>query len=639
MTKRGLCWIRICVVLLFVAEPLIGSAVDIVLVEGGRPNAVIVTAKNPSRAARLAALELQYHIEKITGAVLPIAPDRKAVTGNCILVGESAETRKLGLTGESFSPQEYLIRFMPETVVLMGRDQPETPETLQEAGYTTYDYHLKDSRHQINYRQATGGTSQTDVRPETLTLPSIFDEQGTCYAAYDFLERFCDVRWYGPTELTIVFPQQKTLTVRGDKVRRSPDMPYRTDGVGSSFFGLWADPSEDQIQLYHRRLRAGGEKWAGNHSYYGWNDRFMKKNPERPEVFEGHRPELFAKGQTGDDRQLCYTSEALVEQTAQEARDYFDGKGLKYEQKALGDFFCVVPMDHRRWCECDKCQAILTAHEKGDWDGFSTGASSYYYFNFVNEVAKKVYKTHPDKFISTLAYAGYCYCPENIKLSPNISVAPCLHPRNYWNQGLKENDIDFYKEWVNKKNRPIYLWNYYCFPGHIAQGGNFHCFPGFSAHTLAEEIKMYHADGVRGVFLGGIGEQVDYYLSMKLYDDASIDPDVLLDEYFSRYFGAAAQPMKNFYRLIERTYNDPENYQGAKANQDMHQTEAIAWGRLGTEERMVELERLVDLAQRSALTDLEKKRVDLWKKGVWDYMAEGRRTYLAKTAQKDQLED
>jgi hypothetical protein len=606
-------------------------AVEMTLVDDGRPNAVIITAENPSRAINLAARELQYHIEKITGAVLPIKPDNRPVTGNRLLVGENAETRKLGLTGKSFASQEYLIQFQPGTIVLMGRDQQETPEILQEAGYTTYDYHLKDSRHEINYRQATGGTSQADVRPEFLTLPSIFDEQGTCYAAYDFLERFCDVRWYGPTELTIVFPRRKTLTVRGADVRRRPDMPYRTDGVGSSFFGLWADPSEDQVQLYHRRLRVGGEKWAGNHSFYGWYDRFMKRNPERPEIFEGHRSEFFAEGQSGDDRQLCYTAKEVVQQTVQEARDYFDGKGLTYEQKALGDHFCVVPMDHRRWCQCDNCRAILNSYEKGDWEGFSTGASSHYFFNFVNEVAKEVYKTHPDKFISTLAYAGYCYYPDKIELSPNISIAPCLHPRNYWNRGLKKNDIDFYKDWVNRKDRPVYLWNYYCFPAHIATGAKFHCFPGFSAHTLAEQIKMYHADGVRGVFLCGIGEQVDYYLSMKLYDDASLDTDALLDELFCRYFGAAALPMKNFYLLIERIYSDPENYRDAQAVEGMHQTEAIAWGRLGTEKRMTTLGRYMDRAQRFAVTDLEKKRVNLWKEGVWDYMVQGRQKYLAKS--------
>ena len=60
----------------------------VTLVENGKPLAVIVTDAKPTIAANLSALELQYHVEAITGAVLPIqtsGQEGKAV----ILVGES----------------------------------------------------------------------------------------------------------------------------------------------------------------------------------------------------------------------------------------------------------------------------------------------------------------------------------------------------------------------------------------------------------------------------------------------------------------------------------------------------------------------------------------------------------------------
>ncbi len=43
--------------------------VEITLVSEGRPSASIVVAQNPTPSARLAALELQYHFRKITGAI------------------------------------------------------------------------------------------------------------------------------------------------------------------------------------------------------------------------------------------------------------------------------------------------------------------------------------------------------------------------------------------------------------------------------------------------------------------------------------------------------------------------------------------------------------------------------------------
>ena len=33
------------------------------------------------------------------------------------------------------------------------------------------------------------------------------------------------------------------------------------------------------------------------------------------------------------------------------------------------------------------------------------------------------------------------------------------------------------------RERPLYLWLYYCFPALNAKYGNFHYFPGFFAHT------------------------------------------------------------------------------------------------------------------------------------------------------------
>ena len=614
--------------LLSSSELVYSESSEITLVRDGQPNAAIVVAENPTPAANLAALELQVHIEQITGEVVPIQRDTdKPAPSNRILVGESRATRELGINADSFEPQEYLIRFLPQTIILIGRDWRDTAENRSQAGRGTNYYTLQDARHRIDYHSAVGRTSAGDG--SKIELPGLFDDQGTCYAAYDFLERFCGVRWYGPTPLNTVIAKRATLSVRGDEVRRSPAMKHR-EGLGGGWPMIkaqWNDPSPDQLNLYWRRLRIGGERWAGNHSFRSYYDRFLRENPDNPEVFEGERPDYFAQGWSQGERQFCYTNPALVEQVVQDARDYFDGKGLKGYQTAMGDYFAVVPMDNANWCKCDRCQELLEK-DKDNIRGehFSSGTASHYLFQFVNNVAREVRKSHPDKYISTLAYHVYAFRPEDIELEPNIAVAPCLQVRNYWAPRIKKNDIDFYKEWVEKKDRPIFLWNYYCFPTEPAVIHGWNCFPGFSAHNHAEQIKMYHRDGVRGVFLCGIGEQVDYYLTMKLYDDPSLDPDAVLDEFFTLYFGAAAVPMKKFYTRIEETFNDPNSYpEYVRAEEkQFHQNKELAWEYLGTEDRMNELGQLMEKAQALAKTDVEKERVLLWRRGVWDYMVEGR---------------
>ncbi|MCP4643899.1 MAG: DUF4838 domain-containing protein, partial [bacterium] len=441
---------------------------------------------------------------------------------------------------------------------------------------------------------------------------------------------------YGPTELNMVYAQTANLTVTGDEVRRAPDMEYR-EGMGGDAITMaqWNKPTPDQLKLYWRRLRVGGEKWAGNHSFMSFQDRFLQKNPEKPELFVEERPEYFAHGREGGSgtRQFCYTSPELIQQVAQDARDYFDGKGIQGYQLAMGDYFAIVPLDNNQWCKCDACQQALAKDEDNILGAhFNSGTATHYLFGFINAVAKEVAKTHPDKFISALSYHVYAYPPEEFELEPNVAIAPCLQPRNYWAPNTKKNEMDFYKKWVNQEGRRVYLWNYYCFPMEPAAIQGWHCFPGFSAHELADQIHMYQEDGVRGMFLCGIGEQVDYYLSMKMYDDASIDVDDLLDEFFDGYFGAASKPMKRFYLQIEEYFWSPDSYPEEVQVKDKqyHQNARIAWEYIGTEPRMEKLGALMDKAVAKAETDLEKRRVQTWKEGVWDYMVEGRKAYFAK---------
>ena len=89
----------------------------VTLVKAGEPVACIVTAEPPTPSAHLAALELQYHIQKITGAVLPIETDRMETSGTRILVGESQLTQALGITADDFEPLEYLIQIRPDAIV------------------------------------------------------------------------------------------------------------------------------------------------------------------------------------------------------------------------------------------------------------------------------------------------------------------------------------------------------------------------------------------------------------------------------------------------------------------------------------------------------------------------------------------
>lgn len=610
--------------LIFGREGKVQAAFD--LVEQGRPACSIVVAESPTPAARLAALELQCHVMKITGAEIPIRSENEPVEGHRILVGESSMTRRFGLRGRDFEPQEYLIAFRPDTIILIGRDWEDTETSRKVQGRSTTDQTLQDLRHRIDYWKAVGCP---DRSTGAIELPGIYDDQGTCLATYDFLERFCGVRWYGPSGLNTVIPSRATLTVAGEDVRRSPALKHRSALAGGSWpflRGQWGDFTQEQVYLHWRRMRQGGERWAGNHTFHRNTIKMAFNDPE----YQCQNPR-------GLGSQLCYTNPKLVGQVAQMARDYFDGKGtLPVGWKAMGDYFAIVPDDNINLCTCEACQALLRNRGDRKTGFFSSGEMSDYWFSFINAVAREVRKTHPDKYIATLAYWNYAV-PPDLALEPNVSVAPCLHTCYYpVHAEMKENDLRFYRGWQEKSKAPVFLWVYYHHPMEPALIDKWKCFPHVMVHETARAMRMFIRDGVRGIFECGEQDQLEQYVMAKVWDDPEVDVDGLIDEFFHLYFGAAAEPMKRFYLRLEEIACDPTNYPSPYHRRDGINWKAVAWERLGTAERMAEFEALVSQAEERAGTETEKQRVALWRSAIWDWMSQGREQYLATEKQNRQ---
>lgn len=630
---------------------------DLTLTREGQPAATIVIAAQATKSAQFAAYELQWHVQRISGATLPIVGDDVEVPGPHVLVGESAATRALGFKTADFKSREYMVHFLPDALILMGCDQEDRGKV----------------RYQDNWgpQDDPWDKNKPENAPAYQTFPKLSDERGSMFAVYDFLERCCDVRWYRPGELGLVLPRRPTLSVKPVEIRRTPWLRTIELGMGletrlyDDSLGLWgADPGLNERYdaiawadvreasrgayeerkliesrrragyLYLHRLRTGGEAFACNHAFYGYYNRFWEqsKDPNAAKLWEGHHPEYFAQGYTGQPPQMCYTNPGFINQVIQDARDYFDGKGLKPGAVAAGDVFGIGPMDNRSWCKCERCQARLDMEELANNKQFNNGVASNYLFEFANIVARGVAETHPGKQVALMAYAAYAK-PPSFPLEPNVAVMLCLHGRNVYAKSLQAHDDAYLKAWGELKV-PLRLWLYYCFPQYATKGGGdqgWYCFPGFFAHAAAQKIQLYRQAGVQGIFTEGIAQDVDEYVILRMFDDPSRDVDQLLNEYFTRYYGAAAAPMREMHALIEETYSNPAHYpEGFEG----HQTEAVAWGSLGTPERMEKLAGLMAQAHAAAQTDLEKKRVQLFDLSIWQYMRLGRRHYEGMLAQK-----
>ncbi len=627
------------------------------LAQNGKANATIVIAADATRAAQFAAFELRYHLNRITGGDFVIATNGvPAAKGMSILVGDSDAVRALKIKSEAFGPQEYLIRFLPGTLALVGRDKADR-------GRVVYDY-----------------VSNVDA---IKTWPDTWDEQGTMYAVYDFLERFCGVRWFNHTEFGTVCPENRNLTVSGLDIQRAPHFSFRYSNCygGATFannLSLWLAETDGfkrwdktaypaayasgktdfskagSCELFRRRMREGGEKVVVNHSLYDYYNRFWEqsKDPNLAKIFVAKKTDWFAKGYRGKPPQLCYTSTGLIEQVAQDAEAYFKGEstsiGFPYKFIWGENYFAVEPMDNVSFCKCPKCQELLNrGHSKskvaplGEGSDmvdsyFSRGEHSDYFFNFVNEVAKLVKKTNPDKHVITLAYMSHAWPPESLKLEPSVGVTFCFDSnRRPYARGEFENGLHAMKAWADEAKetkRPLNLWLYPNFPLYSAINEKFYCFPGFFSHTIGEQFNLFDRYGFRGMYQNspGLAGEVDNYVTYKLMDDPTLNVDALLDDYFAGLYGPAAEALKKFYLLVEKTYCDPQNY---PKNWNKHQNEDIAWGSLGNADRMSELGKLMVQAQTTVAatgSSTQKINVDLFDKAVWSYMVAGREQWLQK---------
>ena len=68
-------------VLLLTGFSSLVTAKKLTLVKDGKPTSIIILSEKPTKAAQLAAAELQEHVRLITGVKLPMVTDDKAIKG------------------------------------------------------------------------------------------------------------------------------------------------------------------------------------------------------------------------------------------------------------------------------------------------------------------------------------------------------------------------------------------------------------------------------------------------------------------------------------------------------------------------------------------------------------------------------
>lgn len=506
------CLSAVCAASLYAETPL--------LVENGEARASIVIAEEPPRTVLLAAEELQEYVKKLSGAELPIGNKPDDAYPLTIFIGKSSFTDELGITDEGLDHGAFQIVSTDDALILIGGDSDFTP---------TEPWHRRappEPEQQQAWEEITGRDWMNPMirlfrsqnRETGLWLQ---DEGGSLNAVHEFL-RSLGVRWYMPGDIGEVVPPMPSIPLEPVDTTVHPEFKARVLAwPGASY--LVAD--RDGVMWYRRLGLNDGHTILGVSPTRSHGMRLIlghpeqqEKNPEFYAVYGGERET--SKGGTGTP---SLHSEALIQETIDFARAVFD-----HYDEAMVD---IWPTDGFLRCE-------TSPKDLSDSD---------YVWTFVDRVAREVYKTHPDRWISSGAYSIYSSPPESIEvLSPNVVVhVGSVAGAEAWKDrvapgNLFKNTNNLRSLWYFNERMPFPI----LFPRQIAQDMQV-----FRGHTLGERSEVarrgeisWHKPGVN---------HLNHYVLSRYHWNSDENIDALLEEYYEKFYGPAGSFVQEAFELAE----------------------------------------------------------------------------------------
>ena len=533
------------------------------IAKGGEPRASIVIADKAARSVKLAAKELQHFIEKITGAKLPITAATTHRYPVKIFVGKSVHTDQLGINGEALKYGAFRIVSGESWLALLGDDADFKPIEPYAHDHTDGPRVMKEWD---ALTKEKWGNPMMSLHRSYAPALGIWehDGRGSLNAVYGFL-RDLGCRWYFPGEIGEILPKMKSIAL--PKVDRTvrPDFPVRNMLFYFNEFWMARKGIPHGIEDVKWQLRLGLSPYESvlgpglGHGTMAVHSReeVKRAHPEYYALWGGKR----ATVHLGNYGAGCLSSPGLFEQNVKYVRFLFD----HYQVPMVS----VAPADgYGSLCQCDGCRGKDTP-ERG-W----TGSLSDYVWEYTNRVAREVYKTHPDKHITCIAYSTYLLPPDKIEqMSPNVVVGFC-----YWRSQLahpeeRQRYRDLIEAWLKKlPSKKVFIWDYHRYN---MPGKGFESVPVIFPHAIAEDLTA-----LKGVSLGDYievyrnhrthdlsgnvlaSDHVNCYVNARMLWDASLDVDALLDEYCRNYYGPAAREMMAFVQYSEanwmRATKDPK---------------------------------------------------------------------------------
>lgn len=365
------------------------------------------------------------------------------------------------------------------------------------------------------------------VDKNSISIRGLSDE-GTLFGVYELLEQL-GVRWYIPGDLGRVIPKLATVRLEEQQTVQVPSFELR-------LLQPWQDASSGWI----KRVRLGGEvRSTGSHGIPPFSSRDFASNPEWFAEVNGERVA----------RQLCLSNPEVLSRTVNHIRSQY----APTEEKI---YYGMGPNDGSGFCECENCKAL----DQGVWDPFYGRESmTDRYIWFFNQVLAELEEDYPNFHIVWYVYALTMMPP---KTQPNPRIVHVFAPITLDRiKGLNNPmSLDRHvlkwliEEWSKKEPNEMYYRGYY---------NNLACMslPFSQVDRIRHEIPYLYEKGFKAMRVEVIRQAwasntISLYLAARLMWDVNTDVDAVLDEFYEKFYGPAALPMKQYHETLDETFRD-----------------------------------------------------------------------------------
>ena len=516
------------------------------LVREGRATATIVVPDEALPVVNYAAEELRYHLQRATGAQLPIVKEsERASEGAFVFVGGCQATAKAGVLPEELDPNERIGQLAGDRLYLAGDDSDGPAAWIMHGNRTRV---------------------------------------GTLFAVYELIQRELGVRWLWPGELGEVIPSTANVIIDKWDDRGTPAFihtRWRDGGAMLTSTSGWSGVEArsrflgEQGKWLRRHRFAMGRNMDMAHAYTNW---WEKYGESQPEYFN-----LLPDGTRRSDPSYHGGSPHLISMSVGNAgfQQAVIQRWLK-ERSPDCPWIDCSENDTAGKCVCEDCLALdepdpaldfpwneridraRVAFDAGDPQWWKIlGSMSDRYARYYLAILERARRHDPDAVVMGYAYANCIDPPRNTKLDPNVIIGvvpPIYYP---WTDAKRQDNRNRWQGWSATGARMFLR------PNWMLDGHNM---PLFLARKLGTDFKFYVDHGLIGTDFDSLTGQYstqgpNLYMLARLHAEPTVTVEEVFDEFYTA-FGPAEPNVRAYFQHWERVADEWPRKQRAARRQD-----------------------------------------------------------------------